>query len=69
MGSGYWQHPLVDSKIKAGQIFINCYGAGGGVEIPFGGYRKSGFGREKGVDAIMTYTQVKNICVRIDTSS
>ncbi|OYD83730.1 aldehyde dehydrogenase family protein [Azospirillum brasilense] len=51
--------------VKAGQIFINCYGAGGGVELPFGGYRKSGFGREKGLDALLSYTQVKNICTRI----
>ena len=52
-------------NIQAGQIFINCYGAGGGVELPFGGYRKSGFGREKGLDALLSYTQVKNICARI----
>ncbi|MBP2231273.1 aldehyde dehydrogenase (NAD+) [Azospirillum agricola] len=51
--------------VKAGQIFINCYGAGGGVELPFGGYRKSGFGREKGLDALLSYTQVKNICTRV----
>lgn len=53
-------------RVRSGQVFINCYGAGGGVEIPFGGTRKSGFGREKGVEAIQSYTQVKNICLRID---
>ncbi|MCW0210100.1 MAG: aldehyde dehydrogenase family protein, partial [Achromobacter sp.] len=52
-------------RVQAGQVFINCYGAGGGVELPFGGYRKSGFGREKGLDALLSYTQVKNICIRI----
>ena len=51
--------------MQAGQVFVNCYGAGGGVELPFGGYRKSGFGREKGLDALLSYTQVKNICIRI----
>ncbi|SHI37267.1 aldehyde dehydrogenase family protein [Pollutimonas bauzanensis] len=51
--------------VKAGQVFVNCYGAGGGVELPFGGYKKSGFGREKGMDALLSYTQVKNICFRI----
>ena len=54
------------SKIKAGQIFINNYGAGGGVEMPFGGYRKSGFGREKGLEALRQYTQLKNIALKID---
>src|SRR5690606_26716571 len=54
-------------RVQAGQVFINCYGAGGGVELPFGGYRKSGFGREKGLDALLSYTQVKNICIRIES--
>jgi aldehyde dehydrogenase (NAD+) len=52
------------SRIRAGQIFVNTYVAGYGVEIPFGGYRKSGFGREKGMEAIAGYTQVKNVCIR-----
>ncbi len=50
-------------EIKAGQVYVNTYGAGGGVELPFGGYKKSGFGREKGVDALLAYTQIKNICI------
>ncbi|MGG0717156.1 aldehyde dehydrogenase family protein [Robertmurraya massiliosenegalensis] len=54
-------------KIRAGQIFINNYGAGGGVEMPFGGYRKSGFGREKGLETLRQYTQLKNIAVKIST--
>ncbi|MDQ0338705.1 aldehyde dehydrogenase (NAD+) [Caldalkalibacillus uzonensis] len=52
-------------KIRAGQIFINNYGAGGGVEMPFGGYKKSGFGREKGLEALRNYTQLKNVAVKI----
>lgn len=52
-------------NVEAGQIFVNCYGAGGGVELPFGGYKKSGFGREKGLDALLSYTQVKNVCIRV----
>jgi acyl-CoA reductase-like NAD-dependent aldehyde dehydrogenase len=50
--------------IKAGQVYVNTYGAGGGVELPFGGYKKSGYGREKGLESLLTYTQVKNICVK-----
>ena len=51
-------------KIKAGQIYINEYYAGG-VETPFGGYKQSGFGREKGMEALRNYTQVKNIAIRL----
>lgn len=50
-------------EIESGQVFINAYGAGGGVEIPFGGMRQSGFGRAKGLEALAHYTRVKNIAV------
>ena len=67
--AGVWTRDInkalaLASRIKAGQIYINTYGAGGGVELPFGGYKKSGYGREKGLEALATYTQVKNVCVR-----
>jgi acyl-CoA reductase-like NAD-dependent aldehyde dehydrogenase len=52
------------SAIKSGQVFINTYGAGGGVELPFGGYKKSGYGREKGLESLASYTQVKNVCIK-----
>jgi aldehyde dehydrogenase (NAD+) len=52
-------------RVKAGQVYVNTYGAGGGVELPFGGYKKSGFGREKGLEALLTFTQVKNVCVKL----
>jgi acyl-CoA reductase-like NAD-dependent aldehyde dehydrogenase len=55
---------LLASRIKSGQIYVNTYGAGGGVELPFGGYKKSGYGREKGLEALASYTQVKNVCIR-----
>ena len=50
--------------VDAGQIFINEWFAGG-VETPFGGFKQSGFGREKGLDAIDAYTQTKNVCAYI----
>ena len=39
-------------EIRAGQVYLNTYGAGGGVEYPFGGFKKSGHGREKGFEAL-----------------
>jgi len=51
-------------KLKAGQIFINNYGAGGGVELPFGGVKASGHGREKGFEALLGFTSLKTIAIR-----
>ena len=51
-------------RIKSGQVYINTYGAGGGVELPFGGYKKSGYGREKSLEALASYTQIKNVCIK-----
>lgn len=47
--------------IRAGQVFINNYGAGGGVELPFGGVGKSGHGREKGFEALYGFTSLKTV--------
>ena len=51
-------------KIRAGQVFVNQWFAGG-VETPFGGYGKSGYGREKGREALMNYVQTKNVAIKI----
>jgi acyl-CoA reductase-like NAD-dependent aldehyde dehydrogenase len=48
-------------RVDAGQIDINGWGTGGAVEVPFGGFKQSGFGREKGVDGLLHYTQIKSI--------
>jgi aldehyde dehydrogenase (NAD+) len=47
--------------IHSGQVFINNYGAGGGVELPFGGVGKSGHGREKGFEALYAFTRLKTV--------
>ncbi len=47
--------------LNCGQVFINCFGAGGGVELPFGGVGKSGHGREKGMIALHTYSRLKTV--------
>ena len=53
-------------RVKSGQVFINNYGAGGGVELPFGGYKSSGYGREKGFEALYGFTVLKTVAVRHD---
>ena len=47
--------------LKAGQVFVNNYGAGGGVELPFGGRGKSGHGREKGFEALYGFSALKTV--------
>ena len=51
----------VAKAVKAGQVFMNCYGAGGGVELPFGGTRRSGHGREKGLLALEELSTTKTL--------
>ncbi|MBP6404317.1 MAG: aldehyde dehydrogenase family protein [Ramlibacter sp.] len=51
-------------RVQSGQVFINNYGAGGGVELPFGGYKSSGYGREKGFEALYGFTTVKTVAIR-----
>ena len=48
-------------QLHAGQVFINNYGAGGGVELPFGGMGLSGHGREKGFEALYGFSTLKTV--------
>jgi aldehyde dehydrogenase (NAD+) len=51
----------VAKKMHCGQVFVNGYGAGGGIELPFGGVKKSGHGREKGMEALHEFSHTKTI--------
>lgn len=51
----------VAKALRCGQVFLNGYGAGGGIELPFGGVRKSGHGREKGFAALHEFSQLKTV--------
>lgn len=57
---GSRQH-RVAKAVRAGQVFVNGYGAGGGIELPFGGFKKSGHGREKGFEALYDMSATKTI--------
>ena len=54
----------VAKKLQVGQVFINNYGAGGGIELPFGGVKRSGHGREKGLEALREYTVAKTVILK-----
>ena len=67
--AGVWTRDInkalsLSMRIKSGQVYVNTYGAGGGVELPFGGYKKSGYGREKSLESLASYTQIKNVCIK-----
>jgi aldehyde dehydrogenase (NAD+) len=51
----------VAKRVRAGQVFVNGYGAGGGIELPFGGFKRSGHGREKGFEALYDMSATKTI--------
>jgi aldehyde dehydrogenase (NAD+) len=56
----------VARRLKCGQVFVNNYGAGGGVELPFGGVKQSGHGREKGFEALYGFSALKTIAIKHD---
>ncbi|RTE88376.1 MULTISPECIES: aldehyde dehydrogenase family protein [Bradyrhizobium] len=51
-------------RLRSGQVFVNCYGAGAGIELPFGGTGKSGHGREKGLVAMDDYSNLKTVVIK-----
>ncbi len=68
--AGVWTTNLTTAhrmiqEIVAGQVFVNSYGASGGVEIPFGGFKRSGHGREKGVEGLRGFGQIKTAVVAL----
>jgi aldehyde dehydrogenase (NAD+) len=53
-------------RLQCGQVFINNYGAGGGIELPFGGVKHSGHGREKGFEALYGFSSLKTVAIKHD---
>ncbi len=67
--AGVWTRDIsralrVANDIEAGQVYVNAWWAGG-VQTPFGGTKMSGYGREKGVEALAHYTQTKCVTVAL----
>jgi len=69
LAAGIWTRDVsrahrVAALLDAGQVFVNEYPTGG-VETPFGGYKQSGYGREKGLEALHHYSHTKCVIVRL----
>jgi aldehyde dehydrogenase (NAD+) len=67
--AGVWTRDVsralrVAAEIEAGQVFVNSWWSGG-VQTPFGGFKQSGYGREKGVEALHHYTQTKSVTIAL----
>lgn len=68
LNTGVWTSNLnrameVAVHVRAGMVYVNSFGLKENTGLPFGGYGKSGFGREKGLEALLGYSQVKNVGV------
>ncbi|MEV0222894.1 aldehyde dehydrogenase family protein [Streptomyces sp. NPDC050704] len=68
LAAGVWTSDVTTAhwlaqRLRAGQIFVNNYSAAGGVELPFGGYKRSGIGIEKGLEALREYTRCKTVAM------
>jgi aldehyde dehydrogenase (NAD+) len=66
--AGVWTSNLGTAQqmirdVVSGQVFVNTYGASGGVELPFGGFKRSGFGREKGAEGLRAFVQLKTAVI------
>ncbi|MEU4179572.1 aldehyde dehydrogenase family protein [Streptomyces sp. NPDC026589] len=68
LAAGIWTRDVTAAhwlaqRLRVGQVFVNNYSAAGGVELPFGGYRRSGVGVEKGLEALREYTRCKTVAI------
>jgi aldehyde dehydrogenase (NAD+) len=70
LGAGVWTNNVrtvhqLASAIRSGTVWVNCY-AVGDAAVPFGGYKLSGYGKEKGLDGLNEYLTSKTVWIRTD---
>lgn len=67
--AGLWTRDVsravrVAEQLEVGQVFVNTWSTGA-VETPFGGYKMSGYGREKGIESLLQYQQLKTVTIAL----
>ena len=67
LAAGIWTSDVarvhrVSRELESGIVWVNTYRAGG-AQVPFGGVKRSGYGRERGVESINDYLRVKNTMI------
>ena len=72
LASAVWTDDLatahnVSKRIRAGMVYVNCYDCDD-MSVPFGGYKQSGFGRDKSLHALDKYTELKTTWINIAQS-
>ena len=69
LGSGVFTKDLkkaswTASKLEAGQVYVNKWFTGSHA-TPFGGYKQSGYSREKGIQALNAYLEIKTVGISL----
>jgi aldehyde dehydrogenase (NAD+) len=70
LAAGVWTNSIpraftMSERLEAGTVWVNCYRVNS-VISPFGGYKRSGFGREGGMEAIREYLQTKSVWIDLE---
>ncbi|MBP6562619.1 MAG: aldehyde dehydrogenase family protein, partial [Neisseriaceae bacterium] len=70
LAAGLWTSNLstahkVARKLRAGTVWVNCYDEGGDMNLPFGGFKQSGNGRDKSIHALEKYTELKSTLIKL----
>ncbi|RBL65924.1 aldehyde dehydrogenase, partial [Pseudomonas sp. MWU13-2625] len=70
LGAAVWTQDVstahkVARRLRAGTVWVNCYEEGGDMNLPFGGYKQSGNGRDKSLHALEKYTELKSTLVKL----
>lgn len=66
LAAGVWSNNLrtvmrLSRGLKAGTVWVNCFHSCGISNVPFGGYKQSGLGREQGLEGVEAFLETKSV--------